>query len=179
MATFAECILNEKDFIKKIDIVTYLKKKQNIFFNTPVIMKAEIAREFIDTMKIDVDRSLVLTACLLCNCLRVDDPDRNIQKSPKEYKEYYNSLGFDNRFCKICLEHSRNNFDTTIKREKESDILELAYQFGGLLTHRSDRIAYTVPEALEILVNENMKGKENVYLEQFKEFVDIMEGMEV
>ena len=179
MATFAECILNEQDFIKKIDIVTYLKKKQNIYFNTPVIMKAEIAREFIDTMKIDVDRSLVLTACLLYNCLRVDDPDRNIQKSPKEYKEYYNSLGFDNRFSKICLEHCRKNFDSSVKREKESDILELADQFGGLLIHRSDRIAYTVPEALEILANENMKGKENVYLEQFKVFVDIMEGMEV
>ena len=38
MATFAEYILSENDFIKKIDIMTYLKKKQNIFFNTSVIM---------------------------------------------------------------------------------------------------------------------------------------------
>lgn len=179
MATFAEYILNEQDFIKKIDIVTYLKKKQNIFFNTPVIMKSEIAREFIDLMELDVDRSLVLTACLLYNCLRLDDPEKNIQKSPKEYVEYFNSLGFDNRFCKICLEHNRNNFKSSVKREKESDILELVDQFGGLLTHRSDRIAYTVPEALEILVNVNMKGKENVYLDKFAEFVDIMEGLEV
>ena len=45
--------------------------------------------------------------------------------------------------------------------------------------HRSDRIAYTVPEALEILVNKNMKDVNNIYLGQFQEFVDIMEGMEV
>ena len=32
MATFAEYILNEKDFVKKIDAVSYLKKKQNIYF---------------------------------------------------------------------------------------------------------------------------------------------------
>lgn len=179
MATFAEYILSEQDFIKKIDAVTYLKKKNNIYFNTPVILKAEIAREFIDTMELDVDRSLVLTACLLCNCLRVDNPDKDIQKSPREYKEYLNSLGFSDRFCKICVEHTRKGRNPNIKREKESDILELADQFGGLIVHRSDRIAYTVPEALEILVSKNMKGVDNVYLKQFQEFVDIMEGIEV
>lgn len=179
MATFAECILDEQDFIKKIDIVNFLKKKQNIYFNTPVIMKAELAREFIDTMQLDVDKSLVLTACLLCNCLRIDSPTSNIQKSPKEYKEYLNSLGFDDRFCKICIEHTRNGGNPEIKREPESDILELVDQFGGLITHRSDRVAYTVPEALEILVNKNMKDCDNIYLDKFQEFVDIMEGIEV
>ena len=83
MATFAEYILSENDFIKKIDIMTYLKKKQNIFFNTSVIMKAELAREFMDTMKIDVDKSLVLTACLMCDCLKIDSPEElvRLQKS--------------------------------------------------------------------------------------------------
>ena len=89
------------------------------------------------------------------------------------------SLGFNDRFCKICAEHSRVGQNPNVPREKESDILELADQFGGLIMHRSDRIAYTVPEALEILVNKNMKDVNNIYLGQFQEFVDIMEGMEV
>lgn len=180
MATFAEYILSENDFIKKIDIMTYLKKKQNIFFNTSVIMKAELAREFMDTMKIDVDKSLVLTACLMCDCLKIDSPEElvRLQKSQAEYRNYLRSLGFNDRFCKICAEHSRVGQNPNVPREKESDILELADQFGGLIMHRSDRIAYTVPEALEILVNKNMKDVNNIYLGQFQEFVDIMEGME-
>ena len=39
MATFAEYILNEPDFIKKVEVASYLKKKNNIFFNTQVILK--------------------------------------------------------------------------------------------------------------------------------------------
>ena len=61
MATFAQYILSEPDFIKKVDIVNFLRKKQNIYFNTSVILKAEIARQFIDTMKLDVDRNVTLT----------------------------------------------------------------------------------------------------------------------
>ena len=60
MATFAQSILGETDFIKKIDIMNFLRKKQNIYFNTSVILKAEIAREFMDVMKLDVDRNLVV-----------------------------------------------------------------------------------------------------------------------
>lgn len=181
MATFAEYILSEPDFIKKIDIVNYLRKKQNIFFNTSVILKAEIAREFIDTMKIDVDRNLVLTACLMYDCLKIDSPEEimRLQRSQEEYKKYLKSLGFSDKFCKICAEHSRVGQDQNVKREKESDILELADQFGALIMHRSDRLAYTVPEALEILVNKNMKNSDNQYLGNFQEFVDIMEDIEV
>lgn len=181
MATFAEYILSEPDFIKKIDIVNYLRKKQNIFFNTSVILKAEIAREFIDTMKLDVDRNLVLTACLLYDCLKIDSPEElvRLQKSQEEYRQYLKSLGFSNRFCKICAEHSRIGQNPEVPRENESDILELADQFGGLIMHRSDRLAYTVPEALEILVSKNMKDSDNKYLATFQEFVDIMEDIEV
>lgn len=181
MATFAEYILSEPDFIKKIDIVNYLRKKQNIFFNTSVILKAEIAREFIDTMKLDVDRNLILTACLMYDCLKIDSPEEivRLQKSREEYKEYLKSLGFSDRFCKICAEHSRVGQEPNAKRESESDILELADQFGALIMHRSDRLAYTVPEALEILVSKNMKDSDNKYLENFQEFVDIMEDIEV
>ena len=68
METFADYILSEKDFIRKLEIVYYLQKKKNIFFDNSVILKAEIARIFIETMKLDVDENLVLTACILYAC---------------------------------------------------------------------------------------------------------------
>ncbi len=181
MATFANCILNEPDFIKKIDIVNLLKKKQNIYFNTSVILKAELAREFIDTMKLDVDRNLVLTACLMYNCLKIDSKDEleRLKKSKKEYETFLLSLGFDEKFCRICEQHSRIGNDKNVIREKESDILEIVDQYGGLIMHRSDRLAYTVSDALDILVNRNMKDKENQYLDTFIKFVNIMEEIKV
>ena len=35
------------------------------------------------------------------------------------------------------------------------------------------------PERFTILVNKNMKDCDNIYLDKFQEFVDIMEGIEV
>jgi len=181
MATFAQYILGEPDFVKKIEIASFLKKKQNTFFNTSVIMKAEIAREFVDTMEIDIDHNLVVSAALLYDCLKIDSPEEinRLKYSQQEYIQFLKRLGFDDRFCKICLEHSRVGLDPNIPREKEGDILEIVEQFGALLVHRSDRLAYTVPEALEILVTKNMVGVKNAYLEEFQGFVDIMESMEV
>ena len=78
METFADYILKETNFISKIDIFNrlqrLLKERRGItiFFNNTVIFKAEIARMFIDYAHIDeVDRNLVLTACLLCNCKKI------------------------------------------------------------------------------------------------------------
>lgn len=68
METFADYILSEKDFSKKLEIVYYLQKKKKIFFDNSVVLKAEIARLFIEEMKLDVDKNLVLTACLLYAC---------------------------------------------------------------------------------------------------------------
>ena len=68
METFADYILSEKDFIKKLEIAYYLQKRENIFFDNSVILKAEIARLFIEEMKLDVDKNLVLTACILYAC---------------------------------------------------------------------------------------------------------------
>ena len=68
MDTFADYILNEKDFIKKMEIVYYLQKRANIFFDNSVILKTELARLFIEQMNIDVDKNLVITACLLYAC---------------------------------------------------------------------------------------------------------------
>ena len=46
MENFAEYILSEKDLIAKMEIVYYLSKKQQIFFDKSVIFKTEIARLF-------------------------------------------------------------------------------------------------------------------------------------
>lgn len=181
MATVAEYVLNEPDFIKKVEVANYLKKKNNIYFNTQVILKAEIARQFIDYMEInDFDRNFVLSACLMFDCLKIDSPEevKRLEKSQEEYKDYLLSLGFDERFCKVCNEHSRVGHDPKEKRELESDILELVDQFGGLLVNRSDRLAFTVPEALEVMMNINLKSVDNVYKEKFAEFVDIMENVD-
>ena len=74
METFAEYILQEPDYIRKMEIVYYLKKKVDIFYDKSVILKTELAKLFIDKMNIDVDENLVLTACLLCACKKKDNP---------------------------------------------------------------------------------------------------------
>ena len=76
------------------------------------------------------------------------------------------------KFCKICLEHNRYN-DNKV-REKESDILELVDQFGGMLLDRPERVAFPIEEALILLENRNLKNCNNAYLNEFKEFINIV-----
>ena len=172
MATFAEYILGESNFIRKVEIVHFLKKKQNIFFNNTVIMKAEIAREFIDIMKLDVDKNMVITACLMYSCLRIDTADE-AERAKKSIEE-------DRKFLKeICTEYNRTYSKTNDNREKESDILEIIDQFGGMLFNRQDRLAYSVEEAMHILKKKNLKNSGNQYLNLFEEFVDVMEDIKV
>lgn len=179
METFADYILSEKDYIKKLEIVYYLKKRTNIFFDNSVIFKTELARMFIDDMKLDVDRNLVLTASMLCSCKKPSNPQDldKIKSYAKEGAEFLSTLGFDKKFCKVCEEVNRYSGSTP--REKESDILELVDNFGGMLLNRPERRGFPVDEALVLLEFRNMKGKDNVYLEQFKEFVCITEGIAV
>lgn len=179
MDTFADYILSEKDYIKKLEIVYYLKKRVNIFFDNSVIFKTELARMFIEDMNIDVDENLVLTACLLCSCKKPEDPNNlgKIKSYAKEGAEYLATLGFDERFCKICEEVNR--YSGSSPREKESDILELVDNFGGMLLNRPERRGFPVDEALVLLEFRNMKGKNNIYLDKFKEFVSITEGIAV
>ena len=179
METFADYILSEQDYIKKMEIVYYLKRRTNIFFDNSVIFKTELARMFIDNMQLNVDRNLVLTASLLCACKKptnVQDLSL-IKRYAKEGAEYLETLGFDKRFCKICEEVNRYSGSTP--REKESDILELVDNFGGMLLTRPERRGFPVDEALVLLEYRNMKGKENVYFEKFKEFVCVTEGITV
>ena len=180
METFADYILSEHDYIKKMEIVYYLKKRTNIFFDNSVIFKTELARMFIEDMHInDVDKNLVLTACLLCSCKKSNDPQdlSKIKSYAKDGAEYLATLGFDKRFCKICEEVNRYSGSTP--REKESDILELVDNFGGMLLNRPERRGFPVDEALILLEFRNMKGKDNRYLDKFKEFVCITEEIAV
>lgn len=65
METFADYILNEKDYMKKLGIMYFLEKKADIFFNNSVVFKSCLAKLFIEEQKLDVDENLVVTACLL------------------------------------------------------------------------------------------------------------------
>ena len=99
---FADIILEEKDLVKKIEIISFLKKKEKIFFDTSVILKAEITKQFMDIMNIDVDKNEVITACLVYGFKRINSP-QEIQRIKKEGKldyEYLKSLGFKATF--IC-----------------------------------------------------------------------------
>ena len=99
MQTFAEYILNEKDLNKKIEIMLYASRKAPIYFDRIIIFKTLIAKLFIETMNIDVDENLVLTACLVCCCKKGEDPlslDR-VKVYAKESAEYLENLGFSKR----------------------------------------------------------------------------------
>lgn len=89
--------------------------------------------------------------------------------------EYLKELGFDERFCKICSEVNRYQGDEN--REKESDILELVDHFGGLVMDRPERKGYPIDEALNLIENRNLKDKNNIYLDRFKVFMNLKEGV--
>lgn len=179
MENFSDYILSEKNYLKKLEIAYYLSKKENIFFDNSVVFKTELARMFIDTMNIDVDKNMVLTACILCACKKPKEA-RNLDKIKTyaiEGAEYLKTLGFSDRFCKICSEINRYN--EIEEREKESDILELVDCFGGMLLHRPEREGFKVDEALVLLEERNLKGKDNMYLGEFKKFVNAMEEIKI
>ena len=179
MENFAEYILEEKKLDSKIEIVYYLSKKAKIFFDKSVIFKLEIARLFLNYSKIDVDQNFVLTACLLCNCKKVDnaqDIDK-IHSYAKEGANYLREIGFGKRFCKVCEEVNR--YSNSNPRERESDILELVDQFGGMLLDRPERIGFKPDEALVLLEHRNLKSKYNRYLQTFIQFVNFMEQIQV
>ena len=54
--SFATFILEEEDWARKMEIMYYLAKKGTIFFDKSVLFKTEIARQFIEYMKIDVSK---------------------------------------------------------------------------------------------------------------------------
>ena len=65
----------------------------------------------------------------------------------------------------------------TEDREKESDILELVDNFGGLVLDRPERKGYPIYEAMNLLENRNLKDVGNRYLKEFKKFIYLKEGV--
>ena len=162
--TFADYILSEHDWIKKMEIMYYLKKKINIFFDTSVVFKTELLKLFIDNTDLNLDENTLITACLLCNCKKTDTftTMQDIQSYAKKGADYLATLGFDKRFCRIC--EQVNRYSGSMPREPEADVLELIDQFGGMLLDRPERIGLNVDEALVLLEFRNLKDKENIYL---------------
>ena len=186
METFADYILDEeKDLEEKMTIMCYFEKKmrsnpeKRIFFDKSVILKTTLAKMFIEIMDIDVDENLVITASLLCNCKKGPEPQKigKVKTYAKEGAEYLATLGFDKRFCKICEE--LNRYSNSNPREKESDILEVIDQFGGLILDRAERRGYEPLDALIQIEHANLKDVFNRYLGTFRQFVEKMEDVNI
>lgn len=169
----ADYILSEKDFNNKVEIMDYIREKTGIYFDNTIIFKALIVKLFIEVMEIDVDENMLVTAMMLCQCKKIDNAQdiKRIETYAKESAEYLENLGFDKNFCIICEQHNR--YSKNYPRKKESDILEIADQFGGMLLDRPERTAFAIEEALILLESRNLKGCNNVYLEDFKKFINI------
>ena len=161
---FADYILSEHDWIKKMEIMYYLKKKIDIFFDTSVVFKTELLKLFLDNTDLGLDENTLITACLLCNCKKTDTftTMEDIQSYAKKGAQYLSTLGFDKKFCRIC--EQLNRYSGSKPREPEADVLELIDQFGGMLLDRPERIGLNVDEALVLLEFRNFKDKENRYL---------------
>ena len=186
MQTFADYILDEeKDMEEKMTIMCYLEKKlrddpdKRIFFDKSVILKTTLAKMFIEIMNLNVDENLVITASLLCNCKKGPEPQKigKVKTYAKEGAEYLETLGFDKRFCKICEE--LNRYSNSNPREKESDILEIIDNFGGLLLDRPERRGYLPMDALIQIEHANLKDVFNRYLGTFREFIEKMEDINI
>ena len=179
MENFAEYILNERELAAKMEIMYYLAKKTGIYFNKTVVFKTEIAKMFIDYMKLDIDKNLILTACLLCNCKKIENAQKlgKLKTYTIEGALYLQSIGFEKRFCKICEEVNR--YSKSEPRERESDILELVDQFGGMLLDRPERIGFNPDEAIVLLEHRNLKDVYNRYLQSFVDFVEEIEKINI
>lgn len=174
--SFVDMILNERRLSEKMKILMYLKKKRKCFFDNTVIFKTVICQMYLEHSKPDVDNNFVLTACLMYACKKsVSFTEENKRTYLHDGAEYLETLGFDEKFCRVCEEVNR--IANITPRDKEGDILEVVDNFGMLLD-RDDRRAFNPVEALFILENENLKGFDNAYLQDFKEFVMEVENLE-
>lgn len=179
---FAKTILDEIELMKKIEIIRrYQKSTLDVFFDTTSILKAELVRLFIKNKNIEnIDKNRIITACLVYTFKRTHSPKEieRIKKEKENDKQFLQSLGFDEYFCKICSEYNRYNETEDYKRENEGDILELIDKFVGLIMHREDRLAFPVNEALDVLDNKLLNGVENKYQVEFFQFVEYLEQIE-
>ena len=182
--TFADYILSEKDWGKKLEIMYYLKKRANIFYDNTVIFKTLITRMFLDYLRanepnVNVDDNVVITARLLCDCCKVENSTdlEEIRNYAKRGADYLSKLGFDDKFCRIC--EGVNRYTIKENRPIESDILELSDQFGGMVLDRPERIGFKADEALVLLQYRNLKDKKNHLIDQFVNFVNTLQRIDV
>ena len=177
MDNFATYILEEKDYIQKMIITYYLSRKEKIYFDKSIALRAEIARLFIHYAMLNVDENVTITQMLLCNCKKIDDAQNmgRLETYAKEGAEYLATLGFSQRFCRTC--EQVNRYSGSEPREKEADILEVVDQFTALILNRPERPAFTPEEALVILKERNLKDVNNRYLDEFIKFVKDMENV--
>ena len=56
-------------------------------------------------MDLGLDENIVITACLLCNCKKSNNPTdlSKIKSYATEGAEYLSKLGFSDRFCRFCV----------------------------------------------------------------------------
>ena len=179
MDTFAKYILEEKKLGSKMEIVYYLAKKEKIFFDKTVILKTELLRMFLNYIDLEVDENMLLTASLLASCKKIEISDdlEKVKAFSKEGAKYLYELGFDEKFCNIC--EGINRYTKKEAREKESDVLELVEQFGGMIIDRPERIGMKPDEALVILEHRNLKNEYNRYLQSFIDFINDLEKMKI
>lgn len=182
--TFADYMLGEKDWGKKLEIMYYLKKRTGIYYDNSVIFKTLITKMFLSYLnenvpEVKVDDNIVVTARLLCDCKKVQNSTDldEIKSYAQRGAEYLATLGFDDNFCRIC--EGVNRYTIKENRPIESDILELSDQFGGMLLDRPERIGFKPDEALVLLQHRNLKDKENKLLDEFINFVAFMEKVEI
>lgn len=162
----------------------YLKKRTGIYYDNTVIFKTLLAKLFLSYLNlycqdVNVDENIVISARLLCDCKKIENSTdlEKIRGYAKKGAEYLSSLGFDDNFCRIC--EGVNRYTITENRPIESDILELTDQFGGMILNRPERIGFSLDDALVLLKYRNLKDKDNKLIEQFVDFINKLNKIEV
>ena len=177
----ADALLEEEDLIRKFETMFYFQKKESIFFNTTSMIRAELMRMFLEDQKIEnVDTSEMLTLALIYTVKRIDSPQekQRFLENKKENIEYIKSLGFTEKFARNATYYKEKD-EKENERTIEQKILDIFDQFAGLISHREDRLAYPIEQALDIIEKINMPNTNNEYLSIFIEFIhriNISEG---
>ena len=135
-SSFAEYILAERDWVKKMEIMYYLKKKASLFFDPSVVFKTLLLKLFLEVTDLEVEQNLALTANLLCNCKKTENPSdlSKVQSYAKDGAEYLSLLGFQDKFCRICEEVNR--YSGLTKRAR-SGYLRISGSIWGYATGKT------------------------------------------
>lgn len=176
----ADALLKEEDLIRKFEIMFYLQKKESIFFNTTSMIKAELMRMFLEEQKIpNIDISEMLTMSLIYTVKRIDSPQerQRMKDNKQENMEYIQSLGFSDEFAKNATYYKEGDVPDA-ERTVEEKILDIFDQFAGLISHREERIAYDIPQALDVLEKTNMASTSNEYLPIFIKYIQEVDESE-